>query len=159
LGVPQAGRGDAARWVQGSDELWGSYNFSYHALAGGQDWHAYRRGLWRALERKNFSRNNKIFLAHAVECRTPFCHYPLVELALGLPQAVVRDGTRFKAVLQEAFRGRLPDEVVYRPKEAFQDGMGLKRSIAAMFASHELNPRAFYAQVYAELYVHDRQVG
>jgi asparagine synthase (glutamine-hydrolysing) len=73
---------------EGSDELWGSYGFAYHALKT-QDWHTYRRNLFVTQHRKNFMRCNKIFMAHSVECWLPFLHYPLVEFALSLPRDTV----------------------------------------------------------------------
>lgn len=114
---------------EGSDELWASYGFAFHALKT-EDWHAYRKRLVLAQAEKNFARCNKVFLSRGVECRLPFLHRPLVELALDLPRAVVQAKGRPKAILQEAFRGLLPDSVVNRQKVAFQDGLGIKRASA-----------------------------
>jgi asparagine synthase (glutamine-hydrolysing) len=129
---------------EGSDELWGSYGFAYHALKT-QDWHTYRKNLFLTQARKNFPRCNKVFMAHSVECRLPFLHPPLVEFALSLPQRVVQDGkTRPKAVIQDAMAGLLPARVTQRAKVAFQDGMGLKTAIEKTLP----DPRAFYAAEY-----------
>jgi len=129
---------------EGSDELWGSYGFAYHALKT-QDWHTYRKNLFLTQARKNFPRCNKVFMAHSVECRLPFLHPPLVEFALSLPQRVVQDGkARPKAVIQDAMAGLLPAIVTRRPKVAFQDGMGLKAVIESRLAS----PQSFYAAEY-----------
>lgn len=133
---------------EGSDELWASYGFAYHALQK-QDWHTYRRDLFLTQARKNFPRSNKIFMAHSIECRLPFLNPGVVEYALSLPQAVVQDGrTHPKAVLQQAFLGKLPDYITRRPKVAFQDGMGIKDAIARQFA----DPKRFYAAEYARRY-------
>lgn len=133
---------------EGSDELWASYGFGYHGVQA-RGWHTYRKQLFLEQHRKNFARCNKVFMAHGVECRLPFLHPPLVEYALSLPAGVVREGAaRPKAVLQEGFRGLLPDSVVDRPKVAFQDGMGLKDIIAKTLAS----PRAFYAAEFKRRY-------
>lgn len=129
---------------EGSDELWGSYGFAYHALKT-QDWHLYRKNLFLTQARKNFPRCNKIFMAHSIECRLPFLHPPLVEFALSLPQHVVQDGkARPKAVIQDAMASLLPSSVIRRPKVAFQDGMGLKAVIEATLAT----PQTFYAAEY-----------
>ena len=115
---------------EGSDELWASYGFAYHALKT-QGWHEYRRDLFLTQHRKNFARCNKVFMAHSIECRLPFLNTGLVELALSLPRDAVQDGARRpKAVLQEAMEGLLPDSVVRRTKLAFQDGLGLKDAVA-----------------------------
>jgi asparagine synthase (glutamine-hydrolysing) len=133
----------------GSDELWGSYNFSQLAFATGADWFQYRRRLYRRLARTNFQRNNKIFMAHSVECRAPFCHQPLVEFALSLSrEAVTLEGQSLKGILQEAFRGLLPDSVIDRPKVGFQDGLGIKKDIAHVV----VNPKRFYRGVYKRLF-------
>lgn len=133
---------------EGSDELWASYGFAYHALQK-QGWHVYRRDLFLTQARKNFPRSNKIFMAHSIECRLPFLNPSVVEYALSLPQIVVQDGrSRPKAVLQDAFVGCLPDYVTRRPKVAFQDGMGIKVAIAQSYP----NPKRFYDAEYKSLY-------
>ena len=132
---------------EGSDELWASYGFAYHALQT-QDWHEYRKGLFLAQHRKNFARCNKVFMAHGVECRLPFLSTPLVERALSLPRAAVRDGRREKAVIQDAYAGRLPELVTRRAKVAFQDGTGVKRAAAAIVG----DPRGFYARAFEDAY-------
>lgn len=134
---------------EGSDELWASYGFAYHALAAGKDWHAYRRELFVGQARKNFMRANKVFMARSVECRLPFLHFPLVEAALALPIEDVAAGrSRPKAVLQFAYGDLLPDAIVRRPKLAFQDGMGLKDACASAVA----DPRRYYLAEYARTF-------
>jgi asparagine synthase (glutamine-hydrolysing) len=134
---------------EGSDELWASYGFAYHALKT-QDWHRYRRDLFLSQARKNFARCNKIFMAHSIECRLPFLHPPLVEYALSLPQHVVQEGkARPKAVMQDAYLGKLPAEITKRPKVAFQDGMGIKAAIERALPTAERFYRSEYAKQYA----------
>jgi asparagine synthase (glutamine-hydrolysing) len=124
---------------EGSDELWASYGFSFHALKT-EDWHTYRRDLFLTQARKNFPRANKAFMAHSVECRLPFLHYPLVERALSLTREAVQDRGRPKAVVQDAFRGLLPESVIRRQKLAFQDGLGLKPEVQRVLP----DPRRYY---------------
>lgn len=133
---------------EGSDELWASYGFAYHALKT-QNWHSYRKELFLSQAKKNFARCNKIFMAHSIECRLPFLHPPLVEFAISLPQAVVQDGkARPKAIIQNAFRGKLPETITHRPKVAFQDGMGIKEAISKVIPS----PERFYHVEYSRYY-------
>jgi asparagine synthase (glutamine-hydrolysing) len=135
---------------EGSDELWGSYGFAYHAIAA-RGWMAARRGLVAEQAHKNFPRCNKVFLRHAVECRLPFLHRPLVEYALTLSQETVQQGPRQpKAVLQHALAALLPADVIRRPKVAFQTGMGLREAAAAALAG--ANPASHYKATYAALY-------
>lgn len=134
---------------EGSDELWASYGFAYHALKT-QNWHAYRKRLFLSQSSKNFARCNKAFLAHSIECRLPFLHPALVEFALSLPQNIVQDGrTRPKALLQDAFRDLLPACVTRRAKVAFQDGLGLKAAIARLLPHPERYYHAEYNRTFA----------
>jgi asparagine synthase (glutamine-hydrolysing) len=134
---------------EGSDELWASYGFSYHALKT-KDWHAYRRDLFLGQAERNFARCNKVFMAYGIECRLPFLNPNLVSFALSLPREAVQDGSaRPKAVLQDAFQGLLPERVTRRPKAAFQDALGLKAAIAATLPRPERFYRAEHARFYA----------
>lgn len=173
---------------EGSDELWASYGFAYYVLQrtfGGRqvfgdraqfdleaerEWSRYRRDTFVGQHRKNFPRCNKIFMAHGVECRLPFLHTPLVEFALSVPVDVSmirhpgKGPSRPKAVMYEAWRGILPDEITTRGKVAFQDGMGIKKAIEremgwnAGGGQPNGGPRAhgdarsFYNTVYKEAY-------
>jgi len=151
---------------EGSDELWASYAFTYHAMREPDfDWHEYRRDLFVGQHRKNFARCNKVFMAHGVEARLPFLHTPLVELGLSLREAVVQDSPHApadrtnrhgpnvpKAIMRAAYGGVLPDEIVRRGKLAFQDGMGLKRAIADSLP----DPAGLYRQAYRLLLTKER---
>lgn len=133
---------------EGSDELWASYGFAYHGLAT-SGWYAYRRDLIAAQAVKNFPRVNKAFMVHGVEGRLPFLDPDVVSLALSMPRDAVQDGpSRPKAVLQRAYRGRLPDTVTSRAKVAFQDGLGLKTAITRVLP----NPARFYRAEHSRLY-------
>lgn len=124
---------------EGSDELWGSYGFSYWGIKK-EGWYEHRKNLFYNQHRKNFARCNKIFMAWGVECRLPFLNTQLVECALGLPMDAVRQGNRPKAVLEQAFKNVLPEEIMRRSKLAFQDGLGLKDRIR----EEVFDPKAFY---------------
>lgn len=125
---------------EGSDELWASYGMSYHGIKD-KGWKEYRIGLFSSQHRKNFTRCNKIFMKYGIECRLPFLNTQLVETALGLSQDIVWDGkSRPKAILQEAFRDQLPDEIIDRKKVAFQDGMGIK----SLYEDVVETPKTYY---------------
>lgn len=140
---------------EGSDELFGSYGFAYHGIKA-EGWHAYRRRLFLDQHRKNFARCNKAFMTAGVECRLPFLHPPLVDLAWSLPEASVRRDGRPKAVLEEAFRDVLPKEILSRSKVAFQDGLGMKKAAATAVA----DPKRFYREEFEKRYASaDRRRG
>lgn len=133
---------------EGSDELWASYGFSYHALQK-QEWRRYRKELFLSQAKKNFVRCNKIFMAHSIECRLPFLNTALVEFAISLSTNAVQDGkSRPKAVMQEAFADLLPRYITNRPKVAFQDGLGIKEAITKVLP----DPLRFYRSEYAKIY-------
>lgn len=139
---------------EGSDELWASYGTSYHGITA-KGWQPFRVQLIADQARKNFARCNKVFMARSVEVRLPFLHRPLVEYAIALPQAAVATKTHPKNVLQHAYAGRLPDDVVWRPKVAFQDGMRLKDACSAAVA----DPQRFYRAEYHRLFGKQRAKG
>lgn len=135
---------------EGSDELWASYGFAYRGIAE-RGWHGYRRDLIAAQAVRNFPRVNKAFLAHSVEGRLPFLDPDLVDLALSMPRDAVQDADTpagRKAVLQAAYRGRLPDTVIRRGKVAFQDGLGLKPVITSRLT----DPARYYRAEHSRLY-------
>jgi len=134
---------------EGSDELWASYGMSYHGIQD-KGWTNYRVDLFGSQHRKNFSRCNKIFMKYGIECRLPFLNTQLVESALGLSQDIVWDGkSRPKAILQESFRGQLPDNIVDRKKVAFQDGMGIK----SLYEDIVESPKTYYTNHYKKLFL------
>ena len=64
-------------------------------------------------------RVDKMSMGVSLEGRVPFLDHRLVELALGIPEAVkTRNGT-LKHILKKAVRGVIPDEVIDRRKQGF----------------------------------------
>jgi asparagine synthase (glutamine-hydrolysing) len=58
-------------------------------------------------------------MAHSLEGRSPFLDHVLMEFAAGLPAAMKMRGTEGKLILKRALRGRVPDEILDRPKMGF----------------------------------------
>jgi len=56
---------------------------------------------------------------HSLEVRVPFLDAPLVEYVLELPEAIKRDPARPKALLVQALKDLLPDEIVNQTKRTF----------------------------------------
>jgi asparagine synthase (glutamine-hydrolysing) len=65
-------------------------------------------------------------MAHGLEARVPFLDRKVIALALRLPAAwkVAGDGVPEKRLLRLAFRGWLPDDLLWREKSQFGDGSG-----------------------------------
>jgi asparagine synthase (glutamine-hydrolysing) len=65
-------------------------------------------------------RVDKFSMAHSLEARAPFLDHELVSYALSLPASSKMAGARTKAVLKDAAREWLPEDVVERPKQGFR---------------------------------------
>lgn len=64
-------------------------------------------------------RVDKMSMGVSLEGRVPFLDHKLVELAMGIPEAVkTRNGT-LKHILKKAVRGVIPDDIIDRPKQGF----------------------------------------
>jgi asparagine synthase (glutamine-hydrolysing) len=62
---------------------------------------------------------DRMSMANSLEARVPLLDHPLVEFAAGLPpQLRLRAGVT-KYLLRRVVRGRIPDEVLDRPKRGF----------------------------------------
>jgi asparagine synthase (glutamine-hydrolysing) len=70
-------------------------------------------------------RSDKSISSHGLEPRTPFLDKHFVDTYLSIPVQHRRHPTIEKFMLREAFSGRhlLPDEIIWRKKEAFSDGV------------------------------------
>jgi asparagine synthase (glutamine-hydrolysing) len=93
-----------------------------HALAAGTD---DPLALIQYLDLKTYlvgdinTKVDRASMAHSLEVREPLMDHPLVEWLATLPSNLkIRDGES-KFLLKKAMEGRLPDEVLYRPKMGF----------------------------------------
>ncbi|MEV5317720.1 asparagine synthase (glutamine-hydrolyzing) [Streptomyces sp. NPDC052687] len=64
-------------------------------------------------------RQDRLSMAVGLEVRVPFADHRLAEYLFNVPMRLKRHAGMPKAVLREAARGLLPDEVVDRPKSAY----------------------------------------
>jgi asparagine synthase (glutamine-hydrolysing) len=64
--------------------------------------------------------------AWGIEARVPFLDTRFLDVAMRIPSRhkMVLPGGIEKRILREAFRGALPDEILWRQKEQFSDGVG-----------------------------------
>jgi asparagine synthase (glutamine-hydrolysing) len=64
--------------------------------------------------------------AWGIEARVPFLDTRFLDVAMRVParQKMVAPGGIEKKIVREAFRGALPDEILWRQKEQFSDGVG-----------------------------------
>lgn len=110
---------------EGADELFGGYLY-FHKAPSAQAFHEETVRKLDALHLYDCLRANKAMAAWGVEARVPFLDIDFVDAAMGFDaeHKRVRPGGMEKQVLREAFRGVLPEAVLWRQKEQFSDGVG-----------------------------------
>lgn len=124
---------------EGSDELTQGYIYFHKAptpKAAAED----SVRLLKELYLFDVLRADRTTAAHGLELRVPFLDHRFTAYYLSLPEEmrVPKDGVE-KFLLREAFSGEnlIPDEVLWRRKEAFSDGiMSLKKSWYTSLQEH-----------------------
>ena len=111
----------------GSDEVFGSYLYFYNAPSD-EVFEAECTRLLETIHHFDVLRSDRSISSHGLEPRTPFLDKNFVALARSIPTVWRRPvmGVRpEKGILRKAFEadGLLPEEVLWRRKEAFSDGV------------------------------------
>jgi len=129
---------------EGSDEVFGGYLY-FHKAPSARAFHEETIRKLDALHYYDCLRANKSMSAWGVEARVPFLDTDFLDVAMGFDaeaKMVARKGIE-KGILREAFEGVLPDEILWRQKEQFSDGVGygwidgLKAHAEAMVSDRE----------------------
>lgn len=112
---------------EGSDEIFGGYLY-FHKAPNAEELHKETIRKLRALHKFDCLRANKSTAAWGVEARVPFLDREFLQYAMSIdPQDKLINkaaGRMEKWILRKAFEGYLPDEVLWRQKEQFSDGVG-----------------------------------
>ena len=110
---------------EGADEIFGGYLY-FHKAPDAKSFHDECVRKLGALHQYDCLRANKAMMAWGVEARVPFLDLEFLDLAMSFDAAhkMAGRGRIEKAVLREAFEGVLPDEILWRQKEQFSDGVG-----------------------------------
>jgi len=92
---------------------------------------------------------DRMSMQHGLEVRCPLLDRRLVELAFRLPQSQKRAARTGKYLLKEIARGRLPAELLSRPKQGFSAPVGswIAGAYADVFREEVLSPRAAVAEL------------
>ena len=128
---------------EGADEIFGGYLY-FHKAPTPQDFHEETVRKLSKLHLYDCLRANKSLAAWGIEGRVPFLDKEFLDVAMRTnPQAKMCPGqTIEKKIIREAFAHLLPDEVAWRQKEQFSDGVGYSwidtlKSVTAAAVSDE----------------------
>ncbi|WP_218313204.1 asparagine synthase B [Alteromonas antoniana] len=112
---------------EGSDEIFGGYLY-FHKAPNAKELHEETVRKLDRLHMFDCARANKATSAWGVEARVPFLDKKFIDVAMRLnPQdKMCVDGRMEKWILRKAFDNgtTLPEEVLWRQKEQFGDGVG-----------------------------------
>ena len=135
---------------EGSDEIFGGYLY-FHKAPDARQFHEELVRKLDALHTYDCLRANKSMMAWGVEPRVPFLDREFLDVAMRFDAAhkMIHRGSdgyqrMEKGVLRAAFDGHLPDEILWRQKEQFSDGVGygwidgLKAHAEAQVSDREL---------------------
>ena len=166
---------------EGSDELFGGYLY-FHKAPNAQEFHEELVRKMSKLHLYDCLRANKSLMAWGVEGRVPFLDKEFIDIAMSLNPSDkmnirLPDGKQRmeKWILRKAFEDMLPEEICWRQKEQFSDGVGynwidtLKKMTEekvsdAEFARREnrfpVNPpktkeEYYYREIYSKLFPSD----
>ena len=110
---------------EGADEIFGGYLY-FHKAPSAQAFHEETVRKLSKLHMYDCLRANKSLSAWGVEGRVPFLDKEFLDVAMRTnPEAKMCPGkTMEKRIVREAFASLLPEEVAWRQKEQFSDGVG-----------------------------------
>jgi asparagine synthase (glutamine-hydrolysing) len=114
---------------EGSDESYGSYG-TFRMFSKKPDWSDVRKNLFEKQHYGNLLRGNTIFMNYGtIELRCPFFDTDFLQYTTNLQDEFLSDKGQWKKPLADAFRGKLPDEILDQEKRAFQKGTNFKEYI------------------------------
>lgn len=110
---------------EGADEVFGGYLY-FHKAPNAQEFHEETIRKLDRLHMFDCARANKAMSAWGVEARVPFLDKRFLDSAMSIDPAakMCGNGKLEKHILREAFADYLPEDVLWRQKEQFSDGVG-----------------------------------
>ncbi len=110
---------------EGSDEIFGGYLY-FHKAPDAKAFHEETVRKVGKLHLYDCLRANKSLAAWGVEGRVPFLDKEFMDIAMRLnpKDKMSGNGKIEKHILRKAFEDYLPDEIAWRQKEQFSDGVG-----------------------------------
>lgn len=111
---------------EGADELFGGYLY-FHQAPNPEEFYHETVDKVNQLSQYDCRRANKSTAAWGVEVRVPFLDRDFVNFIMSLPpelKMITPQQPLEKWILRKAFEGYLPNEILWRQKEQFSDGVG-----------------------------------
>jgi len=110
---------------EGADEVFGGYLY-FHKAPNARAFHEETVRKLSRLHSYDCLRANKAMAAWGVEARVPFLDREFLDVVMSLnpKDKMITEGKMEKQILREAFSDLLPEEIVWRQKEQFSDGVG-----------------------------------
>ncbi|GAA0873470.1 asparagine synthase B [Gangjinia marincola] len=110
---------------EGADELFGGYLY-FHKAPNAKEFHEETVRKLNKLHMYDCLRANKSLAAWGIEGRVPFLDKEFMDVAMRINprDKMITTDRMEKWVIRKAFEDYLPQEVVWRQKEQFSDGVG-----------------------------------
>ena len=110
---------------EGADEIFGGYLY-FHKAPNAEEFHNETIRKINKLHLYDCLRANKSLAAWGVEGRVPFLDVDFLDVSMNInpKDKMIKPNKIEKSILREAFKGELPDEILWRQKEQFSDGVG-----------------------------------
>jgi len=110
---------------EGADELFGGYLY-FHMAPNEKEFHDETVRKLNRLHQYDCLRANKALAAWGVEARVPFLDKKFIDVAMTInpTDKMIKDNKIEKQILRDAFCDYLPNDILYRQKEQFSDGVG-----------------------------------
>lgn len=139
---------------EGSDEIFGGYLY-FHKAPSAEEFHKETVRKLSTLHQYDCLRANKSLAAWGIEGRVPFLDKEFMDVAMRLnpEDKMIKEGRIEKWILRKAFEDMLPQEVAWRQKEQFSDGVGynwidtLKAQVEELVSDEQLENAHFRFQV------------
>ena len=104
-------------------------------------------------------------MLNSLEVRSPFLDYRLVNYVNDLPKKYKLKGNSGKHLLKKCMEGKLPDEIIYRPKKGFGIPVSswikddLKELVQDHLSPSSLNRHGFFDVDYVQKLLNDHNMG
>ena len=112
---------------EGSDEAFGGYMYFWNCPTPKEFFFETQRKL-KDLHYYDCLRANKAMAAHGVECRVPFLDSMVLDYVMSINPLLKMPSRALdkieKHILRKCFETYLPNDIVWRQKEQFSDGVG-----------------------------------